>query len=213
MKKTNTSWFTLIEIIVAVAILSIIMVSVFAAFAIASDVNNRTEVSRAMQNNIKTALEIISEDIRLNKITFEYKDTNWTLQNVWTHKITWNHNNDEDDTLYVWTNKYYLGTKSYSGDWTYDADCYGNKQRIPYKACSLIKNDWTPLPITNSWVDFTDLTFYVSNETSTTSGRPKVMINFDMRPSFKKWIKPKIIEANKIKLQTTLNSKYIQHDA
>jgi hypothetical protein len=29
-----------------------------------------------MQNNIKTALEIISEDIRLNDITFEYTDKN-----------------------------------------------------------------------------------------------------------------------------------------
>lgn len=211
MKNSNTTWFTLIEIIVAVAILSIIMVSVFAGFAIASDVNNRTEVSRAMQNNIKTALEIISEDIRLNDITFEYTDNNWVLRNAWTHKITWNSNHDEDDTLYVWDNEYYLWTKTGSWVWTKDEDCYDNQTRNPYKACSLIKNDWTPLPITNSWVDFTDLNFYVTNETSMTSWRPKVMIRFDIRPSFKKWIKPSILENNKIKLQTTINSEYVPH--
>ncbi|MCT4617377.1 MAG: type II secretion system GspH family protein [Candidatus Gracilibacteria bacterium] len=210
MKKNNTG-FTLVEVIVAVAVLSIIMVSVLTGFSIASDVNNRTEVSRAMQNNIKTALEIISEDIRLNDITFEYTDKNGVLQNAGTHKITGNNNHDENDTLYAGTSEYYLGTKSSSGVWTYDEDCYGNQQRIPYKYCSLIKNDGTPLPITNSWVDFTDLKFYVSNKTNDTAGRPKATINFTIRPSFRKGIKPDLIKKNIIKLQTTLNSEYIRH--
>ena len=217
MKKINNAWFTLVEIIVAVAILSVIMVSVFAAFAIASDVNNRTEVSRAIQNNIKTALEIISEDVRLQDIDFS------------KHNILLGRNHNESKILYTkevdenWdtiaSSEYRLWTKDLNWNWVYNEDCYWNIDRVndsserKYFACSLIKNDGLDaLPITNSWVDFTDLMFYVSNKTTTSAWRPKVMINFDMRPSFRKWIKSKIIEKNKIKLQTTLNSKYIEHD-
>lgn len=205
MKKIINSWFTLIEVIVAVAILSIIMVSVFAWFSIAADINNKTDVSRVMQDNIKTALEIISEDIRLNDIKFQ------TPTDTEGHKITWAENTEESDTLYTWSSQYYLWTQASSGTWVYDQDCYDNTNRTTYFSCRLIKNDWTPLPITNSWVDFTNLSFYVSNETANNKWRPKVTINFDIRPALNKWIKSKIIEANKLKLQTTINSEYINN--
>jgi prepilin-type N-terminal cleavage/methylation domain-containing protein len=69
MKKTNTRAFTLVEMIVSITILSLIMISLIAVYVITSDVALRSEINRAMQENLKTATEQISEDLRNNKLT------------------------------------------------------------------------------------------------------------------------------------------------
>jgi len=58
--------FTLIEIIVSITILSIVMVSVFAIFFLVSDLSNKTDINRLIQENVKTITETIAEDIRIN---------------------------------------------------------------------------------------------------------------------------------------------------
>jgi hypothetical protein len=42
------------------------MVSVFTVFFLTSDLNNKTDVSRSMQENVKNIVENISEDVRKN---------------------------------------------------------------------------------------------------------------------------------------------------
>jgi|TARA_Y100001960_G_C14608035_1_gene794290 prepilin-type N-terminal cleavage/methylation domain-containing protein len=68
MKKINTRAFTLVEMIVSITILSLIMISLIAVYVITSDVALRSEINRAMQENLKTATEQISEDLRNNKL-------------------------------------------------------------------------------------------------------------------------------------------------
>jgi prepilin-type N-terminal cleavage/methylation domain-containing protein len=65
----NKLGFTLIEVIVSISILSIIMISIFAIFNLSADLNNKIDISRSMQENIKNIRQIISEDISTNKIT------------------------------------------------------------------------------------------------------------------------------------------------
>ena len=60
--------FTLIEVIVSITILSMILVSVFAVFFLASDLSNKADVNRLMQEKIKNIVETISEDVRKNWI-------------------------------------------------------------------------------------------------------------------------------------------------
>jgi hypothetical protein len=42
------------------------MVSVFVIFQLSADLNNKTDISRSMQENIKNIVETIAEDVRKN---------------------------------------------------------------------------------------------------------------------------------------------------
>ena len=56
--------FTLIEIIIAMTIFSIIMVSVLSIFLFSSQMSSRVEMNRIMQENIKNVTEDIAENMR-----------------------------------------------------------------------------------------------------------------------------------------------------
>jgi prepilin-type N-terminal cleavage/methylation domain-containing protein len=60
----NHQAFTLIEVIVAVTILSIILVSVMNIYIASTDINLKTDITRVLQQNVKSVVEVISEDIR-----------------------------------------------------------------------------------------------------------------------------------------------------
>jgi len=61
-KNTHTSSaFTLIELIVAISIFAVIMVSVMSIFLFSSQMSARVEIQRTMQENIKNVMEDIAE--------------------------------------------------------------------------------------------------------------------------------------------------------
>lgn len=192
--KINSNWFTFIEVIVSVSILSIIMVSIFAIFQLAADLNNKTDISRSMQENIKNIVEAIAEDVRKNWIDWVNSDiiisdcklSDETIYSSWTK-------------LCVWNNSYYIAKLVawvWNRVWNYD-DCDLKNQ------CFIVKNDWTTTTqLSNSWVDFKWLNFYVSKD-----WEKKLTINFIMQPSIFKWIKPEIIKENKIVFQTTVSER------
>jgi len=51
---------------VSITIFSIILTSVFSIYIAATDINLKTEITRAVQQNIKSSVERISEDVRKN---------------------------------------------------------------------------------------------------------------------------------------------------
>lgn len=192
--KINKSWFTLIEIIVSVSILSIIMVSIFSIFQIIANLNNKIDVSRSMQENIKNIVETIAEDVRKNWISWVNSDvivlecwnSAWEKYNFWTK-------------LCVWNNSYYIAKKvSWVWNRVWDfAECDGKNQ------CFLVRNNWeTITQLSNSWIDFKDLSFWVFN-----SQVKKLTINFRLKPSILKWIRPNIIDENEIVFQTTISQR------
>jgi hypothetical protein len=71
-------------------------------------------------------------------------------------------------------------------------------------SCYLVRQDSTGKisQLSNSWVEFRNLTFYVSN-----TPIKKVTIQFEIQPSIHKWIKPNIIKENKIFFETTLSER------
>lgn len=191
--KYSKEWFTLIEIIVTLTIISVVMVSIFTIFMLSNDINNKTDVSRALQENIKNIVENISEDVRINGIEWvknpsdlEWCNFSWWIFTEWTK-------------LCVWPNSYYLGKKtgtSYSpADVTY---CSSVKNH-----CLIVKNDGPDVtPLSNSWIDFKELYFTVSKEP-----QKKVTINFTVQVATQKWISPQIIKNNKIIFQTTISER------
>lgn len=56
--------FTLIELVVAITILSVIMLSVFTIYSNIIQINKRLEVMRVVQENVRNITEQMASDIR-----------------------------------------------------------------------------------------------------------------------------------------------------
>jgi len=195
--KKNNFWFTLIELIVSITIISIIIWSVFTIFAMQADLNNKVDISRSMQENIKNIVSTIGEDIRVSSFS-------WVNLDLLTNNCSIN----DTLTFNSWTKlcldsgiNYYLGTYNSSNDIVRVDDyniCNNWKDECFFvKEINSQKNE-----LSNSWVQFTDLKFILS-----TTKPQKVIINFSLKPSSKKWIKKDLIENTKINFQTTFTKR------
>ena len=194
--KTYNSGFTLIEILVAVSILSIVMISIFATFILVWDINNKVEASRVMQENLKNTIEIISEDFRKNWVN-KTPDFFWTCDENTTY-TNWYFS---ESKACIWENEYFLAKNNF---WTYSRvtdmdDCLLWEDR-----CDLVLKDsgWSISPLNNSWVTFRSLEFIISE-----SNPKRLTIIFEASPAFWKWIKTDLIEENTIKFQTTISHR------
>ncbi len=191
--KWNNTWFTLVELIVSISILSIIMVSVFTVFALSADLNNKTDISRSLQENIKNIVETIAEDLRR-------QGTSWVNSDIISSKCELKKSEYlSGSKLCIWNNTYYLA-KQVEWEWNRivnNNECSENIQ------CFLVQNNGHSITqLSNSWVEFKNLTFYVSD-----SGMKKVTLQFEMQPSRKKGIKPDLVKDSKIIFQTTLSER------
>lgn len=198
--KKNNSWFTLIELIVSITILSIIVWSVFTVFAMQADLNNKIDISRAMQENVKNIIFTFKEDIRINSLSWVNNDLTYSNCNL-----------DSNIKYNSWTKlclnnwvSYYL--------WFFDTN--NNIVRVSDKnickswkdSCFLVKEiSWEKNILSNSWVQFVDLNFLLSSE-----DMKKVIISFSLKPSIKKWIKSDLIENTILNFQTTITTRLYQ---
>lgn len=191
----NKTGFTLIEIIVSISILSIIMISIFMIFNLSADLNNRTDVSRSLQENIKNIEQIISQDLTTNKI-------NWVNNNdvIWNCNISSTMKYSSWTKLCIWNNSYYLAKKL---SWVWIRIIDYNECNNKSLNCYLVKDNWTQITqLSNSWVHFNNLYFYVTNTKT-----KKVTIIFEIQPSLNKWIRINLINRNKINFETTISEK------
>jgi len=195
----NNIWFTLVEIIVAITIFMIVMVSVLQIFWISVNITNKVDINRQIQENIKNLTEDISENIRKNKISW--------LKN----EITDNYKTDSKTKwvilktgTWVLENKYYLSLddKNYSIIPKSDIwKCLELKNN-----CFLVKDDWIRATrLTNSWVAIENLQFEILWEKI-----KRLIITFTMRPATKKWINANLIKNSKVYFQTTLSERFIK---
>ena len=193
MKKQNTHlWFTLIEILVSLTLLSIILVSVMLIFTNSIRISSNSEVNRMIQENIKNVTESISEDVRKNGIlgvstdaiyTCNFTVQWWTLYKEWSKLCTGN------------SNEYYLAHNIW---WSLIrvsdiADCDDAEEQ-----CMIVKNG---SPLTNSMVWVTDLKFYLSKDYI-----PKVTMIIALRPSIKSW-GVNMTQNNQIVVETTISTR------
>jgi len=201
--KTWKKAFTLLEILVALTIFSIFMVSMIMIYASSANIDRKIEINRAMQENTKNIVETIAEDIRQNWIKWvsmdKATDTCNFNKNLWLYK-TW-------DKLCVWANSYYLAKKV---SWNFirvDSNniasfCWDIKNE-----CILVKDDWSDVTrLSNSRIRFKNLEFLVSGENFI----PKVTIVFTIQPSIKKWVKVDSIKNTFLNFQTTITSRLIK---
>ncbi|NUJ98035.1 type II secretion system protein [Candidatus Gracilibacteria bacterium] len=195
--KIKNQGFTLVETIVSITILSIIMVSVLSIFISSSDMSYKIDINRAMQENTKNIVEHIAEDIRKNGINICESSLgvdcyDFSLKPADTYI--------ETDTLYVGGNSYYLAKTTTGGDFIKTSDCSTTLQ----SQCILVKNGEQPL--SNSHVHISNLQFFISNKDI-----PKITINFIIKPSIGKGVKPSLIKENSMVFQTTISERIIKN--
>jgi prepilin-type N-terminal cleavage/methylation domain-containing protein len=74
--------FTLIELIVAITIFSVIMLSIFFVYSNIITVNKKLELYRILQENSRKITETIAKDIREKGINFDYYDNSQTYKTL-----------------------------------------------------------------------------------------------------------------------------------
>jgi len=189
--------FTLIEVIVAVTILSIILISVMSIYITSTDINLKTDITRALQQNVKSVVEVIAEDIR--KSSKKNISVEMDKDNLWdcTLTPTWN-DTKSGVKLCIWSNQYYLAVKDIA-TWNYSraeiTDCDDIEEH-----CTIVKLNNKPLM--NSWVDVKNLEFKISD-----NWVKKVTILMTLQPAIWKWIKPNLIKENRFHFQTTISER------
>jgi type II secretory pathway pseudopilin PulG len=189
LKNLSSGWFTLIEILVSITIFSIILVSVFQIYITATDINAKTDITRAVQQNIKSSIEKIAEDIRKNGFDCVQEwFLGWcNLPNL-NETILWNR-------LKINWNTYGLWQKS----WTWYVLVDTTECDDIIEKCTLVYNR---KPIMNSWVDVKDIQFYISDTLI-----KKLTIVMTIQPAQWKWIKSNLIKDNRFYFQTTISER------
>ena len=188
--KKNKTWFTLVEVVVSVTIFSIIMISMISIYILSSYTSLKSDINRAMHENIKSVITDISEDIMKNSILW----VSYDVMDSCGFSISGNYK--VGDKLCISSlNDYYLAKKSL---WTYIRVDKFSCENLDDQ-CYIVKN-WNPL--TNSLVSVKDLQFYVSSENVN-----KATIKIILQPTIKAGVKPDLIKNNKIIFQTTISER------
>lgn len=200
MKQTIWRWFTLIELIVAMSIFSIIMVSVLSVFIFSSQMSTRVELNRVMQENIKNVLEDIAEGVRKDGIigVRNFSETCTTFKNAGAVV-------DSKTALCLQGAEYMIGFKNGANfEVVSNVASYCSN---PDNVCYIIKKEAAGgfYPLTNSFVTFEDIRFTLSN-----TELPKLTIHLTARPSIRKWLSLDLIQGTRIFIQTSLSERLIE---
>lgn len=203
MKKNlgNKKWFTLVEILVALTIFSVMMISVMSIYITSSSTTYNSEVNVAIHENVKNVVLDISENIVNDWIM-------WVLDDI---SSSCSDKSESKQDVYKWTifcsksgDKYFLVSKK--ADWSFKkidntsiaSDC----DKIDSE-CFLAKNDENNWLLTNNLVTIRKLNFLYTNFWT-----KKITLSMEIQPSIKSWFRPSIAEKSVFNLQTTLNQRF-----
>lgn len=200
MKKNYKKAFTLVEILVALTIFSIIMISVMSIYLVSSETTYNSDINRAMQENVKIVSLDLSENIIKSWISWVANDSLSTLalpSETEVKAIEWKY-------LQIWNLSYYLATKNSSWDYVEASNCDQVDKEEKFR-CYLVKKEasWEANQLTNSLVNVRDVNFLVTNF----NWIPKVTISLKIQPSAKAWVRPGLVEKNIFYFQTTLSKR------
>lgn len=183
MKQQNihTPAFTLVEILVAMSILAIMMVSILSVFLFSSQMSHLVDLNRVTQENMKNVLEDISESVRKEGV-IGVRDFNpidaCDIFSSGTDRRA------QGSTLCLNNAFYTLGSKNTSGEFFPLPDIGSYCQDIQ-NICYVIKKDvggmqgWYPL--TNSFLSFQKMDFVLLNPEL-----PKLSLVLEARPAINK---------------------------
>lgn len=210
--------FTLIELIVAITIFWVIMISVMSIFLLSSQSSQKIEASRTLQQNVKSVTEDIAESIRRNSlkdVSPDLLDDCWMSSSAyeWTNSV-WSKLCLEGDI------QYFLAKKDITWWWKRVwnvAECSvdpSNLNQVKQNLCRVIKREsWKEYPLTNNRVHVSKIRFQLNNmEKPVSKQNPRVTLTLTLYPSFDLWLSSDLALASKMQVQTTLSERIILHN-
>lgn len=195
MINRNNKWFTLIELIVSVTIISIMMLSIFTIYTNIITTNKKLELQRTLQENTKNIIEWLASEIRNNWIDFsKYNSSYEELNYSWS----WN----TILSIKNWRNYCLMKTPVWC-----DRTCYVNPNK-----CYLWSVWNANLTLSDENVEIWNLRFFISwkwtDEITTKDKQWKVTIVFDIKVAKWIWADPNLVESTKMHIQTTISEMY-----
>ncbi len=180
--------FTLVELVVAITILGLIMVSVFTIYINLINVNRKLEQTRILQENTRMITEKIATDVREKGIDF--------------NTCGWFEDNPTECLQTNGWNQYYIVRK----------DKITNKWLASGSGTIGIKsNGDDAVGITSEIVTVKNLHFYPSGSSASGTTNEwlegKVQVVFDIGLTGGKWVSSAIAENSFITIQTTVSEK------
>jgi len=206
----RTSAFTLVELIVAITIFWLIMTSVMSIFILSSQMSLKIELTRSMQDNVKTSLEDIAESVRTMDIidVADITPDNCSSFTSWdsaSKLCLWERNLSGVDSVSI---EYFIAQK-FAGSWSRVInidECKDFNDEDDETICRLVKKIGSDIyPLTNNLVAVEGLNFEVYN-----TDVPRVIINLTLRPAYRKWLSIDMLKWRSLNVQTTLSERVIQ---
>jgi hypothetical protein len=157
---------------------------------LSSDTSAKSDVNRAMHENLKSVITEIWEDIIKNWIS----GVSESSLDECSFNLTNNYKKGTKLCLKSW-NEYYLAKKEWDAYTRVENSHCSDIQ----DQCFLVKN-WNPL--TNSLVSIKDLEFFISSQNVN-----KVTIKMVLQPTLKTGVKPNLIADSKLIFQTTISER------
>lgn len=225
---TSNFGFTLIEIIVAITILSIVLISVFQIYSQIITTSKRLELARGLQGNTRTITETIASEVRSGGIAFEcYRTTPPPLigcgmsnttdyTGVGSDILILRGDKTECNGIYPCFVKYYLVKPNLLTDPSACTDTDKRDQNTPcYLQRSVIANGNQVGPLvrlSDPTTRVRDLRFFISGvgarEFSTsTDTEGKVTMAFTISLAPRQGLDSKLAESLVIPVQTTITEK------
>lgn len=200
--------FTLIELIVAISIFAIIMVSVMSIFLLASQTGRKVEISRVLQYNTKNIIENIAQDMRY----WALHDVSENLLrdcSIWWFQAESDPSKAGNKLCLAWGIEYFLAQKNISGVWYRIGDmttCKDPKSTVN-NPCRIVKKlDGSIAPISNNRVNIQELRFSIHNKEV-----PRLTLQIRMHPSYGNGIRSEDVQNTQIFIQTSLSERIILH--
>lgn len=199
--QKNTGGWTLIEVIVGIIIFSFFLTSIVGVIFLVVYMTQRNDISRAMQENVKNMIEILSEDIRLYGIR---GISNSSYTSWWCEITTVASSFTGGTKLCIWENQYYIAQKVADSFVRVDNMEVCKNQIEP---CFFIrKNGRGDIDVLhNNIFHIQEMHFYLFD-----SGTKRVVLQAVFQPRKSAGIPWKFIQGNTIHFQTTL-SQYSYH--
>jgi type II secretory pathway pseudopilin PulG len=207
--KNKTSWFTLVELMIAMTIFGMMTIMVMSIYFSTTDTTRRLNYQRELAETAREITERVTADIKQYWLTWDLTfDTNYDL---WK-KYDYTGSGNEYLNLVNW--RYVYGAKKPGGMDT----CTGIRKLDPKIHCGLyfldyIDNGANGYNLVDSFnpdesrkrVKVEDLKFYVSWDGISTSR--KVLVNFTLSLMAKNGISQNLTNTTKLHIQTTISER------
>lgn len=186
MKNFWKKAFTLVEIMVAVTIFWVVMVSVMWIYIVSTEATYKSDINRLIHENVKNIVTNLNESVLKEWIK-------WVSSYITSSCDLWTWEMKSWIKLCTWNWEYFLKDLNWQ---------ISDINKCKKEDCFLVRKETNESKVSNNLVAIRDLKFYVTNNSV-----PKVTVYMKLQPSSTSWVRKSLIEQSTFELQTTISSR------